>query len=141
MALINKATTAIGEASRFAKSKKIGTAISAAVAAGTDAVLALNVPRKGFIKDIWVEVITAYTALSTGNMQLGVTGDKTTDQPYAFLDTDDLDLTTTGMKRVPVEHSSYYFEDGPGGIIATFDKNDSAADVEVRIFVEYDMVW
>lgn len=141
MALINKNTTAIGEASRFAKSKKLGTALSAAIAAGTDSVMALQVPRKAFVKDMWLEVITGYTALSTGTITIGKTGDATTDDADHFTDTDDIDCTSVGLHRVPIASSGHYFESGPGGITLTFNKGDSAADCEVRLFVEYDMVW
>lgn len=104
---------------------------------GDVTVAVIQVPRKGFVKHVHLEVSTVYTAASTGSVLIGYEApDKAAVTNYFMANTDSLPLVA-GFKT---SGKVMYFEKG-GTITVTFAKGTSVADVVGRVFADITTIY
>ena len=105
----------------------------------------LRLPSHSFVKDVFVQIDTAYEAMSTGAILIGFIGNGESADTDAFMNNAGTDPLNTGMKRASVGGADWalgkYFNTSGGGITVTTDIGDSATDVDFTIFVDYAIVW
>lgn len=122
---------AASDINRFVKSKFVST-----VDNDGNRVFVLQVPRKGFVKTVKIEVKTGFTAASTGTVTVGIkTPD--VDTPAYFMDDTVVASEVTGMKS---SDKCIYCEKG-GSITISLAKGTSAADVSCRIFADISTIY
>lgn len=134
MADVIKYSNAVSDVSRFSKSRTIGTA-----ADGGNRVFVLQVPRKGFVKAVFLEIIQAFTGGSSGTVKVGYKDPDGEDVDFFMTDTEAAS-EVLGMKTPPEGMQARYFEKG-GSITVSLAKGDSAADVKCRVFTDISTIY
>lgn len=124
--------TAYSDLARFFKCKQ-----SVSSSLGDVGVAVIQVPRKSFVKAVYLEVLTAYTAASTGSVTVGYEAPDKAANATFFMDNTAAAPLTVGMKTAA---KGVYFEKG-GVISVTFAKGDSAANVVVRAFADISTIY
>jgi len=129
MADVNAISHAASDVCRFLKSKTLSTFDNEG-----NRVTVFIIQRKTFVADIFAQVLTGYTAASTGAVTIGI---KTPDIDVVdfFMANATVLPLVAGMKSAPLASKSYYFEKG-GSITVSLAKGNSVADVKVRIFAD-----
>lgn len=112
---------------------------------GTDTYNVVRLGPRAFVKDVYLQIDTAYDEDSTGSLLVGFIGNKETADPDAFMNNEATNPTATGMKRACVGGADWalgkYFNKCGGLVTVTTDKGDSSTDVDFTLFVEYAIVW
>ena len=129
MADVIALSTAASDICRFQKSKSVST-----VDNDGNRVFVLQVQRKSFLKDLWIQVQTGFTAASTGTVTVGI---KTPDLDSVnyFMTDAEVASEVTGFKACIAANRGYYFEKG-GTITVSLAKGTSVADVVCRVFAD-----
>jgi len=129
-------THAFADNLRLAKSKRL-----AAPANGTYNLIRL--PRYAFVKQVWLWVVTAYSAAGA-SVTVGFIGNGETADPDAFLTNTESDPDAAGMKTSlggsAACAAGKYFADGSGAITLTTNKSTGDAGV-VYVFADYVVIY
>jgi|PlaIllAssembly_1097288.scaffolds.fasta_scaffold51851_2 hypothetical protein len=129
----NVLATAIADAGRFVKSKRIDSAV------GVETVGLISVPKKAFIETLWIEIITEYpSAATTETLLVGFVGNGEAENTSFFADSTVTLPEAAGLKAINV---SKYFETAGGIITVTTDRGDAASGVTYRLFADYEVVY
>ncbi len=132
MASIDSYTHAFADNVRLAKSK-----FYTAPASGTYNIIQL--PRYTFVKDVWIQIVTAASAAPTA-LTVGWVGNDETAVTNGFITTDIANPTVVGLKRAQgdtaVTFPGKYFSGGSGVVTFTYTAG-SDTTCAFRIFVDY----
>lgn len=112
---------------------------------GSDTYYIVRIPSHGLVTEVFLDITTAYDALSTGAVLIGFEGNGESADTDAFMNNAGADPTGTGMKRACVGGADWalgkYFGTAGGVITITTDIGDSATDIDATVFVYYAQVW
>jgi hypothetical protein len=128
--------TAFSQNFMFARSKKLITP-----ADGTYNVI--RIPRFGFVKNVWVKVITAFSA---GNsfLTVGWSGNKEVASPAGFMTTDVTVPTSEGLKMMLdmslASAPGKWFDAASGAVTITTDDAGGTAGT-IFVFVDYAVIF
>lgn len=132
MASNDSYTHAFADNVRLAKSK-----FYTAPASGTYNIIQL--PRYTFVKDVWIQIVTAASAAPTA-LTVGWVGNDETAVTNGFITTDIANPTVVGLKRAQgdtaVTFPGKYFSGGSGVVTFTYTAG-SDTTCAFRIFVDY----
>lgn len=114
------------------------------VTPGSATFMVARFPAKVLIKDIWLDIHTAYDNMSTGQLTVGYIYNGVTDAD-AFFDAVGADATATGMKRASMggaAHAAGMRFDVSGGLItATLAKGTSVTDISCTLYTDYVVIY
>lgn len=132
MASTDSYTHAFADNVRLAKSKFYTTPTD-----GTYNIIQL--PRYSFVKDVWIQIVTAASAVPTA-LTVGWAGNGETAVTGGFISTDIANPTVVGLKRAQgdtaVSFEGKYFSEGSGTITFTYTAG-SDTTCAFRIFADY----
>lgn len=137
---VNVLTRMLSDDTKFARGKTI-LRVNGAAALEYEI---LSVPRKTFIKDIFVDVVSAYD--TDGTIIVGFKGNKESADANAFFTGVDANINAAGLYRMTIDSSALYkigkyFDDGSGTITATISEGASSDGCTVRLFVDYCVIF
>lgn len=129
-------TSAFSQNFMFARSKKFTDPDD-----GTYNVI--RIPRFGFVKNVWVRITTAFTAVGAV-LTIGWSGNKEVAEPEGFMTTDVTDPTATGLKMMLdasiASEPGKYFDAGSGAITVTTD-DDAGTAGTFWVFADYVVIF
>ncbi len=102
----------------------------------------IRIPRYAFLLNAWVNLITPYSAASTGAITIGIVGNNAAADVDAVLLDADIDSEAAGFTSMlnggaAAAAHGYWFNDGSGGITGTFSIGDSSNNCALIAFAQY----
>ena len=130
-------TQASSDNFRFARSKVI-----ISPADGTYPVI--RMPKFAFLIDLFFQLVTPYTAASSGTITLGLIGGGETADPDAFLEDVYIGSETAGWSRMSggsaAQAEGFWFNEASGLVSLTVAVGDSAATIKCQAIAMYTVI-